>query len=262
MLWSVLSRFFFWSPVASVFFPGLYGLFQVYLLQLVSPSPSYSTTFSALWQDPRTCLSFRFLSFSLCGSLGQQNPLDGNFLSCWLTVDLVLWPGFGDPFICPTEFYESNFLGQILVRAYTICQHDLLYNSQWITFPTQSCLFSYSFFATLLHSLIMWLTISSVTSLLLSLLSFAIECVECILIFANLLFFHVRICQPTILSCILYHNNDSIILFILLLSIWCPYLYYSSVPYISDVILMNIFISLIFYSDNFKVLFETGPQNC
>ena len=37
----------------------------------------------------------------------------------------------------------------------------LLHNSQWITFPTQSCLVLYSFCASLLHSLIMWLVVSS-----------------------------------------------------------------------------------------------------
>ena len=32
----------------------------------------------------------------------------------------------------------------------------LLHSSRWIPFPTQSCLFLYSFCASLLHSLIMW----------------------------------------------------------------------------------------------------------
>ena len=38
---------------------------------------------------------------------------------------------------------------------------NFLHNSQWITFPTQSCLVLYSFCASLLHSLIMWLIVSS-----------------------------------------------------------------------------------------------------
>ena len=37
---------------------------------------------------------------------------------------------------------------------------NFLYNSQWITFPTQSCLVLYFLCASLLHSLIMWLIVS------------------------------------------------------------------------------------------------------
>ena len=44
-------------------------------LQLVSPSPSCSVAFLVLWQGLSTCLSFRFLWFSLCGPLRQQSPL-------------------------------------------------------------------------------------------------------------------------------------------------------------------------------------------
>ena len=40
---------------------------------------------------------------------------------------------------------------------------NLLHNSQLITFPTQSYLVSYSFCANLLHSLIMWLIVSSLS---------------------------------------------------------------------------------------------------
>ena len=40
---------------------------------------------------------------------------------------------------------------------------DFLHISQWITLPTQSCLFLYSFYANLLHSLIMWLIVSSLS---------------------------------------------------------------------------------------------------
>ena len=38
---------------------------------------------------------------------------------------------------------------------------NLLHNSQWITFPTQLCPVLYSFSTNLLHSLIMWLIVSS-----------------------------------------------------------------------------------------------------
>ena len=38
-----------------------------------------------------------------------------------------------------------------------------MHNSQWIVLPTQSCLVLYSFFANLLHSLILWLMVSSLS---------------------------------------------------------------------------------------------------
>ena len=40
---------------------------------------------------------------------------------------------------------------------------NFLHISQWITLPTQSCLVLYSFCANLLHSLIMWLMVSSLS---------------------------------------------------------------------------------------------------
>ena len=40
---------------------------------------------------------------------------------------------------------------------------NFLHISQWITLPTQSCLVLYSFWANLLHSLIMWLMVSSLS---------------------------------------------------------------------------------------------------
>ena len=40
---------------------------------------------------------------------------------------------------------------------------NFLHISQWITLPTQSCLALYSFYANLLHSLIMWLIVSSLS---------------------------------------------------------------------------------------------------
>ena len=47
---------------------------------------------------------------------------------------------------------------------------SFLYNSQWITFPTQSCLVLYFFLTSYLHSLISWVMISSFSSLNLYLL--------------------------------------------------------------------------------------------
>ena len=53
-----LTASFLWSPVS---FKDFWRPFQRHQLQLVSPSTSYSAVFSAFWQDPRICFSFRFL---------------------------------------------------------------------------------------------------------------------------------------------------------------------------------------------------------
>ena len=56
-----------------VFFPSLWGLFQVHQLQLVSPSHSYSTAFSVHLQNPHICISFHFLLFLLYGPLTAKS---------------------------------------------------------------------------------------------------------------------------------------------------------------------------------------------
>ena len=68
---------------------------------------------------------------------------------------------------------------------------NLLHNSQWITFPTQSYLLLYSFFASLLHLLIMWLIISSLSPYNLHLpfycilLTFALVCLILMVLFCT-----------------------------------------------------------------------------
>ena len=60
-------------------------------------------------------LSFRFLSFSLCGPLEQQNSQDDKFFFLLIGRDEVI-----RFFLSQKEFYASPFLKQILVCAYTI----------------------------------------------------------------------------------------------------------------------------------------------
>ena len=50
-----------------------------------------------------------------------------------------------------------------IVHILFVLMVNFLHNSQWITLPTQSCLALYSFCASLLHSLIMWLIVSSLS---------------------------------------------------------------------------------------------------
>ena len=91
------------------------------------------------------------------------------FFFCWLLLSLVFWPRLGDPCVCrsPMWIYVCHFLRQVLGCAYTIWLYgqilNLLHISQLITLPTQLCLVLYSFSANLLHSLIMWLMVSSLS---------------------------------------------------------------------------------------------------
>ena len=61
----------------------------------------------------------------------------------------ILWVIFKDGF----RFVHISFVRMI--------KSKFLHNSQFIPFPTQSCLNLYSFCANLLHSLVMWLIVSS-----------------------------------------------------------------------------------------------------
>ena len=154
-------------------------MFQVHQLRLVSPSPSIA--FLVHWQDLNICLFLVSLIFTI-GHLRQQSPLFGRFSSFFLFFFVnyhLVWSSSQDLGIClylknPREFCVFHFPGWVLVCAYTIWQYGQisdLHNSQLITFPTQSCLVLYSFCASLLHLLIMWLIISSLLSHNLNILS-------------------------------------------------------------------------------------------
>ena len=57
------------------------------------------------------------------------------------SLGLAFLPKLGDLFVTqtPREFCASHFAGQ--------SNFNFLHNSQWITFPTQSCVLLYSFYA-------------------------------------------------------------------------------------------------------------------
>ena len=85
---------------------------------------------------------------------------------CWLLLGLVFCSRLGDPFVCqiPIGVYVCHSPGQICVvhiPFVRMVKSKFLAQPEWITFPTQLCLVLYSFCANLLHSLIMWLMVSS-----------------------------------------------------------------------------------------------------
>ena len=57
--------------------------------------------------------------------------------------------------------FSKTDSGLCIYHSFVWSNFNFLHNSQWITFPTESCLVLYSFCANLLHSLIMWLVVSS-----------------------------------------------------------------------------------------------------
>ena len=59
--------------------------------------------------------------------------------------------------------FSSKDSGLCIYHLFVWSNFNFLHNSQWISLPTQSSLVLYSFFVNLLHSLIMWLIVSSLT---------------------------------------------------------------------------------------------------
>ena len=60
--------------------------------------------------------------------------------------------------------FSRTDTGLCIYQLFVWSNLNFLQISQWITLPTQSCLVLYSFCAHLLHSLIMWLIVSSLSS--------------------------------------------------------------------------------------------------
>ena len=61
------------------------------------------------------------------------------------------------------ESFSRTGAGLCIYYMFVWSNWNFLHISQWITLPTQSCLVLYSFCANLLHSLIMWLIVSSLS---------------------------------------------------------------------------------------------------
>ena len=59
--------------------------------------------------------------------------------------------------------FSRTGAGLCIYHLFVWSNWNFLHISQWITLPTQSCLALYSFCANLMHSLIMWLIVSSLS---------------------------------------------------------------------------------------------------
>ena len=67
-----------------------------------------------------------------------------------------------------------------ILHLFVWSNFDFLHNSQWFSFPSQSCLFLYSFYANLLHSLIIWWIVSSLSPQNLPLLFYCVLTIFCV----------------------------------------------------------------------------------
>ena len=89
----------------------------------------------------------------------------------WWSLGLVICQKLGDPFI--SQKSQRSLCVSFCGTVSKLCMYHLYVRSnlnvlhQWITFPTQSVLVLHSFFANLLHSLIIWLIVSSLLPLFL-----------------------------------------------------------------------------------------------
>ena len=100
----------------SSLFPSLWGLFQVFQLQLVTPFRSYFSSFSIIWQAPSICRSFRFLAFLHSGPLEGQNRLDDKFF--FLVNRHYSWSSRQNKVICWYFKIPENFMRLILLKRF------------------------------------------------------------------------------------------------------------------------------------------------
>ena len=132
-----------YNPVVFLIFlyQFLLGAFQAHSLQLVSPSPAYTTIFLAPRKSPSICLSIHFLLFSFIFPLERQNALHAS--------SFLISTRSGLQAEIRYLRISKNFFLHLVVWS----KFNLFPNSQWITFRTTSCLVLSSFCASLLHSL-------------------------------------------------------------------------------------------------------------
>ena len=127
-------------------------------------------SFSILKQGRGTYLSFHILSVLFCFQPGQQSRQFCRFSFLLLIIIRsgllaeIRWS------VCMSKSHRSLCVsfsrrgaGFCIYHLLAWSNLNFLHISQCITFPTLSCLALYSFCANLLHSLIMWLMVSSLS---------------------------------------------------------------------------------------------------
>ena len=132
---------------SSILFPSPWELFQVHQLQLVSLSPSCSTAFLVLWHGPKIWLLFPptlFFVFTLwfAGTANSTRWLVHFFLLIEIRFGLRIGTQWC---VCISKLqrilcvsFSRTDSGLCIYHLVVWSHFNLLHNSQWITFPTQS----------------------------------------------------------------------------------------------------------------------------
>ena len=127
--------------------------------------PTYSIVFFFSSQARSRYLSLFSLSFSLTsGQPEQQNPLKAGsfFFICHLAKirwSIFISKSLRSSCLSFSRTDTGSCIYHLFVRSYLKFLHIL----QWITHSNQSCLLLYSLCTKLLHSLVMWLIVSSLS---------------------------------------------------------------------------------------------------
>ena len=121
---------------------------------------SITDTFSIPWQGQSTYLSFCFLLILFCGQVVNVRFFLFIITKSGHLVE-IRWS------VCISKSHRSLYVsfsrivsGLCIYHLFLWANLHFLHNSKWINLITQSCLVLYSFCASLLHSLIMWLITS------------------------------------------------------------------------------------------------------
>ena len=138
---------------------------------------TFDCCFRSLARSMYLCI-ICFLFFSLCNKHEQQYIQDVKFFcSCQLILSLVYWLRLSDSFVSQNSqwilfvSFSCTDSGLCIYDLFTCSNSNILYSSQWTPFPTQSSQFFYFFWASLLYSWIMRLTLSFLFAYILHLLS-------------------------------------------------------------------------------------------
>ena len=112
-----------------------------------------------------------FFSHSFCFILGWAGTAKSTILQVLFFLLIIIksallaeirWSVFM-PKSHRSLWVSFSTTGAVLCIYHLFVWSNFLHISQWITLPTQSCLVLYSFCANFLHSLIMWLIVSSLS---------------------------------------------------------------------------------------------------
>ena len=137
--------------------------FLTNLLQFATSSHVRFIDFFSFLVISRHLVLFIFSFILLYDPLVWQIPRFNRFFFFffWFLLGLIVWPRLADLFVpenpeenvCVLFFRTDSWLS--IHHLFARSNFTFLHNSQWIPFPTQSCLVLYSFCTSLLYLLIM-----------------------------------------------------------------------------------------------------------